>query len=218
MQSIDLGLLILRLVVGLTFAGHGAQKAFGWWNGPGIDGWRGAITRMGFQPVELFLALSIGAELVGGLLLAVGLFTPLAATILIGQLVVIISKAHLPKGFWNTNGGYEYPLALGAGVIAVTFIGAGSISLDHALRLRVQRRRSCRVPVDRPARRTACPGRFQDGAAEGRARLEAGRPGGPGWPRAGVPGAPAVFLPTDFEVVRSKRNQSEHRGPRGAAC
>ena len=135
MESTDFGLLILRLVVGLTFAGHGAQKAFGWWNGPGIAGWRGAITRMGFQPVELFLPLSIGAELVGGLLLAVGLFTPLAATILIGQLVVIVSKAHLPKGFWNTNGGYEYPLALAAGVIGVTFIGAGSISLDHVLGL-----------------------------------------------------------------------------------
>ncbi len=133
MQSTDLGLLILRLVVGLTFAGHGAQKAFGWWNGPGIDGWRGAITRMGFQPVELFVALSIGAELVGGLLLATGLFAPLAAMILIGQLVVIVSKAHLPNGFWSTKGGYEYPLALAAGVAAVTFIGAGSISVDHAL-------------------------------------------------------------------------------------
>ena len=135
MQPTDLGLLILRLVVGVTFAGHGAQKAFGWWNGPGLAGWRGAITRMGFQPVELFVALSIGAELVGGSLLALGLFTPLAAAILVGQLVVIISKAHLPKGFWNTNGGYEYPLALTACVIAITFIGAGTVSLDHALGL-----------------------------------------------------------------------------------
>ena len=133
MQPTDLGLLLLRLVVGITFAGHGAQKAFGWWNGPGLAGWRGAVTHMGFQPVELFVALSIGAELVGGSLLALGLFTPLAAMILIGQVVVIISKAHLPKGFWNTNGGYEYPLVLGASVVAITFIGAGSISLDHAL-------------------------------------------------------------------------------------
>jgi len=135
MQPTDLGLLVLRLVGGLTFAGHGAQKAFGWWNGPGVDRWRGAISRMGFRPVELFVALSIGAELVGGLLFAAGLFTPLAAMILTGQLVVIISKAHLPKGFWSTNGGYEYPLSLAAGVIAVTFIGAGSISLDHAFGL-----------------------------------------------------------------------------------
>lgn len=135
MQPTDLGLLILRLAVGLTFAGHGAQKAFGWWNGPGLDGWRGAIAHMGFRPVELFVALSIGAELLGGSLLALGLFTPLAAMILIGQLVVIISKAHLPKGFWSTNGGYEYALALAASVIAITFIGAGSISIDHALGL-----------------------------------------------------------------------------------
>jgi putative oxidoreductase len=135
MQPTDLGLLILRLVIGVTFAGHGAQKAFGWWNGPGLAGWRGAIGHMGFQPVELFVALSIGAELVGGTLLALGVFTPLATTILIGQLVVIISKAHLPKGFWNTNGGYEYPLVLGAGVVAITFIGAGPISFDHAVGL-----------------------------------------------------------------------------------
>jgi putative oxidoreductase len=135
MQPTDLGLLILRLVVGLTFAGHGAQKAFGWWNGPGLAGWRGAIGHMGFQPVELFLALSIGGELVGGLLLALGLFTPLATMMLVGQLVVIISKAHLPRGFWSTSGGYEYPLTLAASVVAITFIGAGSVSLDRAVGL-----------------------------------------------------------------------------------
>jgi len=135
MQSVDLGLLILRLVVGLTFAAHGAQKAFGWWNGPGLTGWRGAVTHMGFHPVELFVALSIGAELVGGSLLALGLFTPLAAMMLVAQTEVIITKAHLAKGFWNMNGGFEYPLVLGAGVIAITFIGTGSIALDSALGL-----------------------------------------------------------------------------------
>jgi putative oxidoreductase len=135
MQPTDLGLLVLRLAIGITFAGHGAQKAFGWWNGPGLAGWRGAIGHMGFQPVDLFVALSIGAELVGGTLLALGLFTPLATTMLIGQLVVIISKAHLPKGFWNTNGGYEYALVLGAGVVAIAFIGVGPISVDHAVGL-----------------------------------------------------------------------------------
>jgi putative oxidoreductase len=135
MQPVDLGLLVLRLVVGLTFAAHGAQKAFGWWNGPGIAGWRAAITNMGFQPVELFVVLSIGAELVGGSLLALGLFTPLAAMVLVAQAEVIITKAHLPKGFWNTNGGFEYPLALAASVIAITFIGTGSIALDRAFGL-----------------------------------------------------------------------------------
>jgi putative oxidoreductase len=135
MQPTDLGLLILRLVVGFTFFGHGAQKAFGWFGGIGIEGWRGAVTGMGFQPVGLFVPLSIGAELIGGPLFAIGLLTPLAAMFLIGQLVVIISKAHLPKGFWNMAGGYEYPLTLAASVIAIALIGAGSISLDQVLGL-----------------------------------------------------------------------------------
>src|SRR5437773_7708792 len=94
----NFSILVLRLVVGLTFAAHGAQKAFGWWNGPGPERWQNAITSMRFRPAAFWAVLSIGVELVGGLLLAVGLITPLTATMLIGQEVVIIVKAHLPKG------------------------------------------------------------------------------------------------------------------------
>src|SRR5256885_660729 len=85
--------------------GGAAQKAFGWWGGPGMEGWQKIVAGMRFQPAALFTFASVGAELVGGLLLAVGLFTPLAATALIGQSVVIILKAHLPHGFWNKAGG-----------------------------------------------------------------------------------------------------------------
>jgi putative oxidoreductase len=76
--------------------------------------------------------LSVGAELVGGLMLAFGLVTPLAAAILVGQSVVIIAKAHAPRGFWNTAGGFEYPLALGTSAFVVGLIGPGSFSLDGA--------------------------------------------------------------------------------------
>ena len=133
MSLADLALAFLRLVVGLTFAAHGAQKAFGWWNGPGLEGWRRAIAGMHFQPVGLWVALSIGAELVGGLFLAAGLLTPLAAAVLIGQSTVIILKVHLPNGFWNSARGYEYPLALAAGVVAILGIGPGPFSVDHAI-------------------------------------------------------------------------------------
>jgi putative oxidoreductase len=126
----DLGLLVLRLAVGLTFAAHGAQKAFGWWNGPGWLGWQNAIGRMGFRPVELFAVLSVGAELIGGLLLALGLATPLAAAVLVAQSTVIVLKAHAPKGFWNRDGGLEYPLVLGLAALAVGLTGAGALSLD----------------------------------------------------------------------------------------
>jgi putative oxidoreductase len=131
----DLGLLILRIVVGLTMAGHGAQKAFGWWKGPGRAGWYAVMVRMGFRPANAWGLVSIGAELVGGILFALGLFTPVAATALIGQAVVIIFKAHWSRGFWGRDGGYEFPLSLVAGVVAVLGTGAGAVSLDSALGL-----------------------------------------------------------------------------------
>jgi putative oxidoreductase len=128
----DLGLLVLRLVVGLTFAAHGAQKAFGWWHGPGWIGWQNAIGRMGFRPIVLFAALSTGAELIGGLCLAIGVVTPFAAAILIAQSVVIVVKVHGPSGFWNKASGIEFPLVLGAGALAIGLIGPGAASLDAA--------------------------------------------------------------------------------------
>jgi putative oxidoreductase len=129
----DIGLAFLRIVIGLTMAAHGAQKAFGWWSGPGPAGWRGAMASMGYRPAGLWAAVSTLAELVGGLLLAVGLLTPFAAAVLVAQSVVIIGQVHLPKGFWNRNSGYEFPLVLAAGAVAVALIGPGALSVDNAL-------------------------------------------------------------------------------------
>ena len=133
MTLADLSLLVLRAVVGLTFAGHGAQKAFGWWNGPGPQKWEAAMTMMRFHPARFWAVLSIGVELIGGLLVALGFLTPWATTALIGQSAVIILKAHLPKGFWNRDGGIEFPLALAAGLIAILGVGAGSYAIDSVI-------------------------------------------------------------------------------------
>jgi putative oxidoreductase len=132
MDVSDLGLLVLRVAAGLIFAAHGAQKAFGWWSGPGLAGWTGVMQHLGIRPYRWWAVVSTLAELVGGLLLAIGLLTPLAAAALIGQSVVIIVAVHWPKGFWNANGGLEFPLALAAGVLAIAAIGPGAISLDAA--------------------------------------------------------------------------------------
>jgi putative oxidoreductase len=132
-ESTDLGLLVLRVAVGLTFAAHGAQKAFGWWGGTGWLGWQGAMLRMGFRPPALFAALSIGAELLGGVLLAMGLVTALAALVLIAQSVVIIARAHWARGFWNKESGFEYPLLLLVAAIALGLTGPGAVSLDDRL-------------------------------------------------------------------------------------
>jgi putative oxidoreductase len=132
MDPVDAGLLLLRLAIGLTFAAHGAQKAFGWWGGPGWDRWRGAMLGMGFRPAALFAMLSIGAELVGGLCVALGLLTPLAAAVLVAHSLVIILKVHAPNGFWNRSQGIEYPLVLGLSAIAIELTGPGAVSLDAA--------------------------------------------------------------------------------------
>ena len=133
MDTFDLALLVLRLGIGLTCAAHGAQKIFGWWGGPGPSAWKRAIERMGFRPVSLFAAISVLAELGGGLFLAAGLFTPMAGAVLIGQSVVIIGHVHWPKGFFNTKGGYEFPLVLAVGAVALTLIEAGAWSVDAAI-------------------------------------------------------------------------------------
>lgn len=129
MELLDLALLILRVVVGGTLFAHGAQKAFGWWGGPGPQGWTAIIGKMGFRPAPLFSALSIGAEL-SGILLVLGLVTPLAGMLLVGQVIVIIGKAHFRNGFWNANKGYEFALSLLAGVVMVLLAGAGRFSVD----------------------------------------------------------------------------------------
>ena len=103
----DLGLLILRLVIGLTFAAHGAQKAFGWWSGPKYSGWRAGVERMGLRPAGFWALVSTAAELGGGVLLAVGLLTPVATAALIAQSLVIVGLVHLPKGFWKLSGPRE---------------------------------------------------------------------------------------------------------------
>jgi putative oxidoreductase len=133
MNPIDLSLLILQLGVGLTFAAHGAQKAFGWWGGPGLAGWEGAMHHMGFRPARLFAPLSAGVELVGGLLLAVGFLTPLVAAVLLAQTVVIIGQVHWANGFFNQKSGIEFPLLLGVGAAAVGLGGPSAVSVDGAL-------------------------------------------------------------------------------------
>ena len=138
MDPIDLSFLILQLAVGLTFAAHGAQKAFGWWGGPGLAGWEGAMAHMGFRPARLFALVSASVELVGGLFLAAGLLTPVVAAILVAQTVVIIGKVHWPNGFFNTKSGIEFPLVLGVGAAAVGLAGPGAIGIDAALGLAVE--------------------------------------------------------------------------------
>jgi putative oxidoreductase len=129
----DLGLLIARLVIGMTLAAHGGQKLFGWFGGGSIAGTAPFFEQLGFRPGRLHAALAGLAETAGGLLLAVGLLTPFAAAALIGTMVVAVGSVHWGKGFFLSTGGLEYNLVLAGGALAVAFAGPGALSLDSAL-------------------------------------------------------------------------------------
>jgi putative oxidoreductase len=129
---VNTALLVLRLVVGLLFAGHGAQKLFGWFGGHGLRRTAGFFESIGYRP-ELPMALLAGlAELGGGLLFAAGLVVPAAALVLCGVMASAIAGVHLPKGIWNQNGGIEFPLLMATVAFAIAAIGPGTLSLDHA--------------------------------------------------------------------------------------
>ena len=134
-MSLNIGLLILRLVIGLTMAGHGAQKVFGWWGGPGIDGWVSAVTRLRIRPPVPWAWLAALSELGGGLLLALGLLSPLGSLAIIGTMLVAIATVHWANGFWSGKRGYEFNLTLMAAAAALALTGPGTYSLDRALGL-----------------------------------------------------------------------------------
>ncbi len=131
----DLGVLALRLVLGAVFLGHGAQKAFGAFGGPGFNGATGFVGSLGFRPARVWAALAVGGELAAGLLFLLGLLTPLAGLLVLATMAVAIAKVHAPKGFFVQNGGYEYNLVLIIAALAVAAMGPGRFSLDYVLGL-----------------------------------------------------------------------------------
>jgi len=127
--------LILRLAVGLIIAGHGAQKLFGWWGGPGMNGWTQSVARLRIRPAQPWAWIAALAEFGGGLLVAVGFLSPLGSLAITGSMLVAIATVHLPRGFWVTKGGYEFNLTLIAAAAALALTGPGAYSLDRALRI-----------------------------------------------------------------------------------
>lgn len=133
MRVMNLGRLIARVAIGGLFAGHGTQKLFGWFGGPGLDGTGQLMDGLEMRPGR---RNAIGAsvnETAGGVLLALGALTPLAATLLSSVMITAIRKVHLQNGVWNTNGGYEYNLVLIGALLALVDGGPGSPSVDRAL-------------------------------------------------------------------------------------
>ncbi|HXE79423.1 MAG TPA: DoxX family protein [Vicinamibacterales bacterium] len=133
----DLGLLLIRVVVGLTLAAHGAQKLFGWFGGYGPDGTGSYLEQLGFHPGRRHAIAAGIAEVLGGLLLALGLLTPVGAALTIAVMLVAAISVHVKNGFFITNGGYEYNLVIGAVAAGLALAGPGLVSLDSYLGLQL---------------------------------------------------------------------------------
>jgi putative oxidoreductase len=132
--AVSTGLLIGRLVVGLGIAAHGAQKLFGWFGGPGLEGATGYFESLGFYPGRIFASLAAVGEFMGGLLIALGLLGPIGPALLLAVMIVAMMQ-HWSHGFFAMNDGIELPLLYASAGLALAFTGPGAYSLDALLGL-----------------------------------------------------------------------------------
>ena len=128
-HMINLGILVLRLGLGIMFTAHGLQFAFGMFGGPGVAGFAGNLTKMGFSPAMFWSYLAAYSTLIGGICLILGVFTRMATIPLIIFMLVAVLKVHISKGFFITNGGYEYNFVVILSLIALMLMGGGKFSL-----------------------------------------------------------------------------------------
>src|ERR1700694_2881547 len=132
-QLFDLGLFLIRVVFGLVFAGHGAQKLFGWFGGYGIAGTGGFLESMGFRPGKLFATAAALSEFGGGLLLALGFLGPVGPALLLSVMFVAGVTVHRKNAFFVATNGLEHPLIMATAAVGIALTGPGRYSLDAVL-------------------------------------------------------------------------------------
>jgi putative oxidoreductase len=121
-----LALLLLRLALGVVFIYHGYPKLFG-----SVQQAMQGFQRMGFPAYFVYVAGVL--EFFGGILLVIGLFTRIAGLLLAVEMVIAVGRVHLPQGPITQVKNYEFPMVLAAGALVLAAVGAGLISLDHAI-------------------------------------------------------------------------------------
>lgn len=131
----DVGLLIARLVFGLVMSAHGTQKLFGWFGGYGLTGTAGFFEQLGFRPGRPFTSMAASSELVGGLLIALGLLGPVGPALLLPVMLVAIVTVHWSNGLFAATNGIEVPLLYATFAVMLALTGPGLFSLDAVLGL-----------------------------------------------------------------------------------
>lgn len=136
----NVALLVARIVAGSLVAGHGAQKLFGWFEGPGLRSWSSvAEDRMGLRPGKFWGPVGALGEFGGGLLTALGFLSPLGPIAMGSMMIAAAYKGHWGKPIWASKGGAELAVSFLASAVVVGTHGPGRFSLDSLLRLRVPR-------------------------------------------------------------------------------
>lgn len=126
----EIGRLAARAVIGGLFVGHGTQKLFGWFDGPGLDGTEQMMGAINMRPTRANAIAAGVSETAGGAMLLLGAATPAAAASLIGTMATAIHKVHRPNGPWVAKGGWEYNAVLIAALTALIDAGPGDFSVD----------------------------------------------------------------------------------------
>lgn len=126
----SLGILILRLTLGLIFVAHGLRQFFGWFGGGGMED---VMKRLGLRPPKLWASLSGLGNLAGGIMISLGAFTFLGCALIITTMIVATVTLKAQSGFWERYGGYEYNLCVIGAAVAIALIGPGQLSVDAAL-------------------------------------------------------------------------------------
>jgi putative oxidoreductase len=126
---LDLGILVLRLALGIMFVAHGLQMAFGLFGGPGVKGFSQMLSGLGFAPAIFWSYIASYTVLLGGLLVIIGVQTRLAAILLLIFILTAGIKVHLNKGFFLSNGGFEYTFVIAAICLALILLGPGKFSV-----------------------------------------------------------------------------------------
>jgi putative oxidoreductase len=129
----DLGLLLVRLILGVVLMFHGSQKLFGWFDGAGMEKFTQSLEELQIPMPQVSAWLSAGTEFGGGALIVLGFLTRLVAVPVMVNMLVAVIAVHRHE-FANLKGGMEYPLMLCVVALALVFTGAGRFSIDGCLR------------------------------------------------------------------------------------
>jgi putative oxidoreductase len=132
----DLALFVARQAVGQSMAAHGAQKALGWFDGPGPEGAATMFHGLGFRPAATYVQLAAWNEIVAGELIAAGAGGPIGPALLISTMIVAQAGVHWPNGFFAQKGGIELGVMYGAAALAFAATDYGAISIDNLIGVR----------------------------------------------------------------------------------